>query len=658
MEENQANLEAASLSSVSMEVLDDKDSSRKDCTRDGSLDRHGRPAIKGRTGGWRSGLLILVNQGLVTLAFGGVEVNMVLFSKSVLRQTNAEAANSFSRWMGTVYLFSLMGAFLSDSYLGRYLTCVIFQVVFTIGLVACSLVTQLLLLKPHGCGTIGQVCDPHSPFEVTMFYISIYLVALGNGAPEPALATFGSDQFDEEDPEEKRSKTSFFSHFYVALNLGALIAETVLVYLENLGLYVLGFWISAACGTAALILLLSGTLRYRHFKPSGNPISRFSQVILASFRKMHLEVPSHGEGLYEVDGKDGEAGGTRRILHTDGFKFLDRAAIIAPTDMISFNARKNEQKQSTPDPWQLCTVTQVEEVKCVLRLLPIWLCTIISSVVFIQMLSLFVEQGAAMNTAVTAGFHLPPASMTAFDIISTSAFIVFYDKLILPLFVKLTKRKAPNPPTELQRIGIGLAIAIVAMVIAGFVEQQRRRYAAGDGQEISSLSIFWQCPQYILVGVSEAFVYVAQWEFFSRQTPHGLKSIGLGLSMSSSAIGSYLCSAILTVVMVITSHSGKPGWVPPNLNDGHLDRFFFLSAGLTALNLGVYLLCARSTIPSSKQNLHFPVKFLKETVEARFILLLVKEFTLLIFLEFSLAEADRVAGHESMSYCQDSEIML
>lgn len=72
------------------------------------------------------------NQGLSTLAFAGVEVNMVLFSKSVLRQTNAEAANSFSTLMGTTYLFSLVGAVLTDSFLGRYLTCVIFQGVLAV----------------------------------------------------------------------------------------------------------------------------------------------------------------------------------------------------------------------------------------------------------------------------------------------------------------------------------------------------------------------------------------------------------------------------------------------------------------------------------------------------------------------------------------------
>jgi peptide/histidine transporter 3/4 len=63
--------------------------------------------------------------------------------------------------------------------------------------------------------------------------------------------------------------------------------------------------------------------------------------------------------------------------------------------------------------------------------------------------------------------------------------------------------------------------------------------------------------------------------------------------MSSSALGSYVADSILTVVMKITSTHGRPGWVSPNLNEGHLDRFFFLSASLTAINLIFYIVCAR-----------------------------------------------------------------
>ncbi|KAL4325521.1 hypothetical protein GQ457_11G000840 [Hibiscus cannabinus] len=571
------------------------------CTKDGSLDRHGRPAIKGKTGGWRCAMLILVHQGLITVAFAAVEVNLVLFSKSVLRQTNAEASNTFSTWMGTVYLFSLMGAFLISLAALSFTRFIVrvhqrIQLVLSVvllcsrqGLITLSLVTHLFLLKPQGCGKLGQLCEPHSPAVTAIFYVAIYLIALGNGAPEPALAAFGADQFDEEDEEEKQSKNSFYSYFYLALNLGSLVAETVLVYIQNLGYWSLGFLICATCATVAFSLLLSGTFRYRHFKTVGNPVSRFSQVIVASMRKFNLQVPSNGEGLYEVERKEGKNYGARRILHTSGFKYLDRAAIITPADVY---------KSEPANPWQLCTITQVEEVKSILRLLPIWVCTVLSSVVYIQVLSLFVEQGAAMDTTVSS-FHVPPASMFTFDIISTSAFILLYDKLIVPLYTKLTTRE-PNPPSELQRIGIGMALAMTSMVIAAIIEQQRLKHA--NGENTSGLTIFWQIPQFVLVGVSEALIYVAQMEFFATQSPDGLQSLGIGLSMCSSAMGSYMCSMILTAVMAITSKNGKPGWVPPDLNAGHLDRYFLFLAALTALNLVLFVICAKRYNPISFEN--------------------------------------------------------
>lgn len=71
------------------------------------------------------------------MSFFGVGVNLVLFLTRVMRQTNATAANNVSIWTGTVYLFSLFGAFLSDSYLGRYLTCFLFQLVLVAVCMTC-----------------------------------------------------------------------------------------------------------------------------------------------------------------------------------------------------------------------------------------------------------------------------------------------------------------------------------------------------------------------------------------------------------------------------------------------------------------------------------------------------------------------------------------
>lgn len=183
-----------------------------------------------------------------------------------------------------------------------------------------SMTTSFLLLKPHGCGKLGFLCDSHSPFEVTMFYLSIYLIALGNGAYEPSLATFGSDQFDEQNSQENSSKQSFYSYFYVATNLGSLISETVLAYIQNLGDWSLGFWVSTASAGTAFLMFLSGTMRYRRFKASGNPISRFFQVVVAAWRKSTVEIPLHDDGLFEAHGTTTTTHGARKILHTKGFR--------------------------------------------------------------------------------------------------------------------------------------------------------------------------------------------------------------------------------------------------------------------------------------------------------------------------------------------------
>ncbi|OMO90130.1 Proton-dependent oligopeptide transporter family [Corchorus olitorius] len=558
-------------------------------TLDGAVDRHGRPAIRRKTGTWVAGILLLVNQGLATLAFFGVGVNLVLFLTRVLGQNNADAANNVSKWTGTVYIFSLLGAFLSDSYWGRYKTCAIFQAVFVLGLVLLSVSSSLFLLKPSGCGDEETPCGSHSSFQIVFFYFSIYLVALGNGGYQPTIATFGADQFDEEDPKEGHSKIAFFSYFYLALNLGSLFSNTILGYFEDQGMWTLGFWASAASALVALLLFLIGTPRYRHFNPKGNPLSRFCQVLVAATRNGKFEMAPGKEHFFELDKEKSAINGGRKILQTQGFRFLDRAAMITSKDY----ANELEKNMNDRNPWRLCTITQVEEVKCILRLLPIWLCTILYSVVFTQMASLFVEQGAAMKTTVS-NFHIPAAGMSSFDILSVATFIFIYRRVLDPIVARIKTK--PKGLTELERMGIGLVIAILAMISAGVVELFRLQYANKDCpncENASSLSIFWQIPQYMLIGASEVFMYVGQLEFFNGQAPDGLKSFGSALCMTSISLGNYVSSLLVTIVMKISAREDMPGWIPGNLNKGHLDRFYFLLAALTTVDLLVYIICAK-----------------------------------------------------------------
>lgn len=210
------------------------------------------------------------------------------------------------------------------------------------------------------------------------------------------------------------------------------------------------------------------------------------------------------------------------------------------------------------------------------------------------MASLFVEQGAAMKTTVSH-FRIPAASMSSFDILSVAVFIFIYRRVLDPLVGRIRKTRSRGL-TELQRMGIGLVIAFLAMVSAGIVECYRLKYARKDCTRCegsSTLSILWQVPQYALIGASEVFMYVGQLEFFNAQAPDGLKSFGSALCMTSISLGNYVSSLLVSMVMKISTEDRMPGWIPGNLNKGHLDRFYFLLAALTVADLMVYVACAK-----------------------------------------------------------------
>ncbi|XP_047170740.1 protein NRT1/ PTR FAMILY 7.1-like [Vigna umbellata] len=528
-------------------------------------------------GGWKPAFILLANQALATLAFFGVGVNLVLFLTRVLRQDVADAANNVSKWTGTVYIFSLIGAFLSDSYWGRYLTCSIFQIIFIVGLGMLSLTSWRFLIKPAGCGSEITKCREPSPVGVGVFYLSIYLVAFGYGGHQPTLATFGADQFDEKMKNQKQNRDAYFGYFYFALNVGCLFSNTVLVYFEDSGMWTLGFLVSLGSAIIAFLLYLAGFKKYRYVKAYGNPVIRVVQVFVSAFKKCKVQAGNE-EQLYEVDGPESAIKGSRKIMHSNDFRFMDKAATITEKD-------RNDLKNH----WRLCTITQVEEAKCVMRMLPVWLCTIIYSVVFTQMASLFVEQGDVMNNKV-GKFHLPAATMSVFDICSVLLCTGLYRYILIPLVAKLCG--FPRGITELQRMGVGLIIGMLSMVAAGVTEFARLKQVI-PGEKASSLSILWQIPQYVLVGASEVFMYVGQLEFFNGQAPDGIKSFGSSLCMASISLGNYVSSMLVYMVMAVTERGENPGWIPNNLNVGHMDRFFFLLAILAALDFVLYLLCAR-----------------------------------------------------------------
>lgn len=272
------------------------------------------------------------------------------------------------------------------------------------------------------------------------------------------------------------------------------------------------------------------------------------------------------------------------MLIIDIISFLDKAAVETPSDCV----------KGSVNAWRLCTVTQVEEFKSIIRLLPIWATGIVFSAVYSQMGTLFVLQGNTMDLHIDNSFEIPSASLSLFDTISVIFWVPIYDRLIAPLARKFTGHK--NGFTQLQRIAIGLLISIFAMLTAGTLELVRlREVKKHNYYELKHIpmSIFWQVPQYFIIGCAEVFTFIGQLEFFYEQAPDAMRSLCSALSLTTAALGNYLSTLLVNIVTDFSTMHGKPGWIPDNLNYGHLHYFFWLLALLSVLNLGVYLMVAR-----------------------------------------------------------------
>lgn len=261
-------------------------------------------------------------------------------------------------------------------------------------------------------------------------------------------------------------------------------------------------------------------------------------------------------------------------------RWFDKAAVETEAD----------RTKGLKDPWRLCTVTEVEELKAIIRILPIWASGIVFSTVYSQMSTMFVIQGNTMDQHMGPNFKIPSASLSLFDTLSVIFWAPVYDRLIVPCARRFTGKERGF--TQLQRMGIGLAISIFSMITAGVLEVVRLNYVRRNNYydlEYIPMSIFWQVPQYFLIGCSEVFTFIGQLEFFYDQAPDAMRSLCSALSLTTVALGNYLSTLLVTIVTNVTTKNGKLGWIPDNLNRGHLDYFYWLLAILSLLNFFAYL---------------------------------------------------------------------
>ncbi|RXH76053.1 hypothetical protein DVH24_001632 [Malus domestica] len=97
------------------------------------------------------------------------------------------------------------------------------------------------------------------------------------------------------------------------------------------------------------------------------------------------------------------------------------------------------------------------------------------------------------------------------------------------------------------------------------------------------MSGFWLVPQLTLTGLAEAFTSVGQVEFYYKQFPENMRSIGGSIYFCGLAGSSYLSSALIVIVHRTTERAETGNWLPEDLNKGKLDHYYYLIAALGAI---------------------------------------------------------------------------
>ncbi|KAM4105810.1 hypothetical protein ACB094_04G021100 [Castanea mollissima] len=539
---------------------------------------------KKKLGGLKTMPFILANEICDRFAHTGFHANMITYLTQELNLPLVKAANTLTNFDGAANFAPLFGALISDSFAGRFLTIIAGSIIYELGLISLTISVVLPRFHPPKCPT-QENCKEASTLQIWVLYISLLLTSLGSGCIRPCVVTFAADQIDMTKSGVAARSWNLFTWYYFCMGMATLAALTLVVYVQDNVGWGWGLAIPTIAMALSILAFLVGSPLYNRIKPEGSPLVRLAQVIVAAVRKRKEVVPADPALLYENRELDAVVSLNERLLHTNQFKWFDKAAIVTGNDATDSN---------TPNLWRIATVHRVEELKSIIRMFPIWAAGILVFASSSNSRSFTIQQARTMDRHLSHSFQFPPASLAIFGVISLLSGLVLYERLFVPFARRFTRN--PSGITYLQRIGIGLVINILATVVASVVEIKRKAVAAehnllDDPKAIIPISVFWLAPQFSLHGTAEVFAFVGLLEFLYDQSPESMRSTAAALYWIAISVGDYIGTLI---VSLIHKYSGKKGnWLPDrNLNRGRLENYYWLVTATQVINLLYYVICS------------------------------------------------------------------
>ncbi|KAL0332005.1 UNVERIFIED_CONTAM: protein NRT1/ PTR FAMILY 5.9 [Sesamum calycinum] len=398
-------------------------------------------------------------------------------------------------------------------------------------------------------------------FASSVLYAAGLLALTSTAVRWPWIPTNKLENEDElphtnnNDSQSSDKKSLFFQCWYFGVCCGSLLGVSVMSYIQDTLGWGLGFAIPTLSMIVSILMFLCGNrfyMRKQSKTTDGKSLEEIVQAIKASVSKM-----------------------------INGLKFC-RTMDTLSQDIDHESGFGENQEQCVPP---------LEAARIVLRLLPVWIMLLMFAVIFQQPVTFFTKQGMTMKRNIGSKFKIPPAALQSAITVSIIILMPWYDMFFIPLIRNITRNE--KGISVMQRMGIGMFLSVIAMIIAAITE--RRRLEIGRDMKVSSedvpFSIFWLLPQYILLGISDIFTVVGMQEFFYSEVPVRMRTMGIALYTSVFGVGSFLSAFLIYVIEYLTSSRGKQdSWFSDDMAKARLDKYYWFLALSSSISLLAFVI--------------------------------------------------------------------
>lgn len=204
----------------------------------------------------------------------------------------------------------------------------------------------------------------------------------------------------------------------------------------------------------------------------------------------------------------------------------------------------------------------------------------------------------------SSSLQIPAATFNIFSIVTITFWVAFYDRVVVPLLGKYCGMPRGLDPRV--RMGLGLVLSCISLIVGGVIESIRRKMAIDEGLKedpnaVVDMSALWLAPQLVIIGLAEAFNAVGQIEFYYSHLSRSMSSIAMAIFTIGMAVSSLVGGFVVDLVDMISSAGGKESWLSRNLNKGHVNYYYWLLAFLGFVNFIYFMIICRVVYgPSSE----------------------------------------------------------